>query len=120
MAHITESTELDYPFKWRQLTNDEALDQQYFDSKHKHHYETMKVEGGSLVLPKNFAQSELPKKIYNMKVREDDIWIVTYPKCGTTWAQVGEACTKIRILKHFLYHSKENVQSKVGLKFESV
>jgi len=27
------------------------------------------------------------EKILNMKLREDDVWIVTSPKCGTTWIQ---------------------------------
>lgn len=27
------------------------------------------------------------EKIRNFKVREDDVWILSYPKCGTTWTQ---------------------------------
>lgn len=27
------------------------------------------------------------EKIHDMKVRDDDVWIVTLPKCGTTWMQ---------------------------------
>ena len=29
---------------------------------------------------------EVADRIYDMKLREDDIWILSYPKCGTTWA----------------------------------
>jgi hypothetical protein len=32
---------------------------------------------------------ELVKKVYELEVRPDDIWVVTYPKCGTTWSQVS-------------------------------
>jgi hypothetical protein len=27
------------------------------------------------------------EQIQNFKVYEDDIWVISYPKCGTTWTQ---------------------------------
>jgi len=37
------------------------------------------------VMPKYYQ--EISDKVRNFEVRDDDIWIVTYPKCGTTWTQ---------------------------------
>ena len=45
----------------------------------------VRYENG-FVMPRYFAEN-LEKKIYNFELRDDDIWIVTYPKCGTTWTQ---------------------------------
>ena len=40
---------------------------------------------GSVVMPRSFL--DLEERIRNFEVREDDIWIVTFPKSGTTWSQ---------------------------------
>ena len=41
---------------------------------------------GNVWMPKKYRAAA--EKIYNFEVKEDDIWIVTFPKCGTTWTQV--------------------------------
>ena len=38
------------------------------------------------VMPRHFAL-DLEHRIREFGLREDDIWIVTYPKCGTHWTQ---------------------------------
>ena len=61
--------------------------------------ECLKVEGEDahgLVMPKRFVE-KYAEKIYHMEVHHDDIWVVTFPKCGTTWTQeiVWSLVTKI-------------------------
>ena len=38
-----------------------------------------------VMLPSNFEK--FAQRIWNFTVRKDDIWIITYPKCGTTLTQ---------------------------------
>lgn len=40
---------------------------------------------GPVVMPRSYL--DIAERIRNFEVQEDDIWIVTYPKSGTTWTQ---------------------------------
>ena len=42
--------------------------------------------GKYCVVPKKMVDQYLTK-IKEMEIFEDDLWIVTFPKCGTTWTQ---------------------------------
>ena len=77
---------MSYPFKWKPVSKElEAKRIKLFDVGSTY-------RNGVTSEPLNISvpspMPEVAKKIYNFKVRPDDIWIITYPKCGTTWTQV--------------------------------
>ncbi|KAI4491865.1 hypothetical protein M0804_003257 [Polistes exclamans] len=45
----------------------------------------LKVEPGSCLLPPNYVF--FAKKIRDMKIYEDDVWIVSHPRTGSHWVQ---------------------------------
>ena len=40
---------------------------------------------GGVVVPREFTK--IAERLQTFSLRHDDIWVVTFPKCGTTWAQ---------------------------------
>ena len=42
----------------------------------------------NVYVSKEYTRLGYDKRLYNFELRKDDVWIVTYPKCGTTWTQV--------------------------------
>ncbi|CAH1389884.1 unnamed protein product [Nezara viridula] len=45
----------------------------------------VRVKPSGLVMPKEFIK--YMERIRNFEVRPDDVWVISYPKCGTTWTQ---------------------------------
>ena len=40
-----------------------------------------------LIIPKTFDSKWIESMKDKIKLKSHDIWIVTYPKCGTSWTQ---------------------------------
>ena len=48
-------------------------------------HDWVRFRPSNCLMTRTFGQQA--EKLYNMEVREDDVWILTYPKVGTTWTQ---------------------------------
>jgi len=71
------------PIKWKEVSAEEAKRVKIgwpISSTN----DLIRYENG-LVMPREFTK--IADRLYNFPLRDDDIWIVTYPKTGTTWTQ---------------------------------
>jgi len=71
------------PIKWSELAPDHKKDIQDNHEEMSCMYDLVQFENG-LVMPRLFAE-EVSDKVYDFKLRDDDIWIVSFPKSGTSW-----------------------------------
>ena len=46
----------------------------------------VRYENGFL-MPRRFVDKGLDEKIFNFQLKEDDNWVCSFPKSGTTWTQ---------------------------------
>jgi hypothetical protein len=77
---------MSYPFKWNPCPPElEAKRRELFAEGSSQHNGLISEPMG-VCLGQNMTR--IAESIYNFKLRPDDVWVLTYPKCGTTWTQV--------------------------------
>ena len=72
-----------YAYHWQPISEQERAEKlAAFKKKNSQEVDCVKSVPDGVWMPKTFPQ--IAEQIYNFEARPTDIWVVTYPKCGTT------------------------------------
>jgi len=76
-------TSIPLPYQWEELSDEERarIQSGYPVSL----FNDLLRANQHLLMSRTFIS--VAERVYNFPVKEDDIWIVTFPKVGTTWTQ---------------------------------
>ena len=77
------ASKTEYAFKWEPISEGEKAEKlAAFKKKNSMEVEMVKSVPEGVYMPIRFP--DMAEEIYNFETRPKDIWVVTYPKCGTT------------------------------------
>ncbi len=72
---------------WREFTEDELAEKRRLFKPTSPEIKLLVSSVGHVAISRRFAVEGGARKLKEMSVRKDDVWIVTYPKTGTTLTQ---------------------------------
>ena len=76
-----------YPFTWTTISQEEQDERAKMYHEGSRFIDMKRCDQNGLMMPSSFVDNGQDKKIWEIEPRPDDVWIVTYPKCGTTMTQ---------------------------------
>jgi len=85
---MKKMTDKPYPFTWTAISQEEKDERaKMWNGPASVMVDMVRCDQMNVLVPKAFVDENVGEKIWKFEPRPDDIWMVTYPKCGSTLGQ---------------------------------